>query len=199
MLFLCVMVYKNLLIALKLGDIDHYLFKDFLGTLPEKSMVFDSFGYIGVLEKNLKKSERGNRMRFAIFQSPIFNELNTEYFASTPEAFFNEIPDRLKVKINYKVQDSEFLNGAMTNLIFNGTINEMIKKYNDLLLMDPKKLFTNNLDNDKVLRENVTKKKRFGKTKILPTYVSVGLETSDEKYLIGFTGVKGPYYGTLKK
>ncbi|MCK5043805.1 hypothetical protein KAR52_02285 [Candidatus Pacearchaeota archaeon] len=192
------MTNKNLLAVLKPGDETHYLVKDFFQSLPEKSRkVFDSFGYIGNLEKNLDKFRKEDMRYFIVFSSPTFNDLITEYFSSTPEATLKEIPDRLKIKARYQQQDTNILEGARLVLTLDGSIDEMIKKYQILSSTDPRKLISERLNKSEFLMKNITKKTWFGlgKTKIVPTYVSVGLETPDGRYLLETTGAQGPYVG----
>lgn len=193
---------KNLLAILELGDETHYLIRDFLQSLPDKAIkIFDSVGFVGDLKENLRRFRREDMRHFAIFRSPTFDDLVTEYFSAIPEAALTEIPDRLKIKLSYKQQDTDFLTGARAIFTFDGSIDEMIDKYRNLSSTDPRKLLLDYLNQSEVLRKNITKKTLFGlgKTKIVPTYVLVGIETSDGRYLLETTGSQGPYAGTSRK
>jgi hypothetical protein len=195
------MTNKNLLAILKPGDETHYLVKDFLKSLPKGSKkLFDSFGYVGNLEKNLRSFSKENERHFIILRTPIFKGLSTEYFSSS-EATLKEIPDKLEVKIDYRQQDTSFLIGARSVLTLDGSIDEMIEEYQILSSADPKKLFSEELNQSEFLNKHLIKKTWFGlgKRKIVPTYVSIGIETPDGRYLLETTGAQGPYAGTFRK
>ncbi|MEA3378494.1 MAG: hypothetical protein U9Q69_02530 [Nanoarchaeota archaeon] len=196
------MAHKNLLTVLKAGDETHYLVRNFLQSLPDEAKkVFNSLGYVGDLKGNLRTMRREDMRHFVIFRSPGFEDLVTEYFSSTPQAALSEIPDRLTVKVDYKQQDTDFAKGARLVSNFDGSIDQMVEKYRELSSTNPTKLLTDGLNQSEFLRENMTKKGLFGfgKTKIVPTYVSVGIETPDGRYLLGTTGAQGPYVGKFGK
>ena len=194
---------KNLLAVLEVGDETHYLIRDFLQSLPDGTKkVFDSFGFTGDLEANLRGHLEENMRRFVIFRLPTVDGLVTEYFSSVPGAALKEIPDTLRVKVDYKQQDTDSYDGARQTMGVDGTIDEMVKEYERLSLEDPRKLLAERLEQSPVFRADVIKKGGlfgFGKTKVSPTYVAVGIETPDGEYLLGTTGANGPYVGPVAK
>ena len=193
---------KNLLAIFKPGDETHYLIRDFIQSLQsEVRKVFDSFGYIGNLEENLKKFKKEDMRHFVILRSPTFDDLITEYFLTNPEAILTEIPDKLIVKIDYKQRDTDFVTGAREVIHFHGTIDEMLEKYKNLSSTNPKEILYGGLDKSEFLRKELIKKTLFGfgKRKLVPTYIAVGIETPDHKNLLDTTGAQGPYVCKLKK
>lgn len=190
---------QNLLIALKVGDEEHYLFNKFLKSLPvQAEIVLNSAGYVGGLEKNIETRNKNDTQRvlegtrhFVIYRAPTFENLVTDYFSSTPKASLSEIQDRLKVKIRYKKQDTEFVAGGSWSQSYDGSIDEMVSTYSKLA-SNPAQVLHNSLEGSENLRKHIMKK-RFGKTKVLPTYVSIGLETPDGSCLLKTTGPQGPY------
>ena len=132
---------------------------------------------------------------------PTFDGLITKYFSSIPKANCNEIQDNLIVKIDYHQQDTDVLSGARAVVNYTGSIDEMIKYYNDFSSVEPITLLINKLNNSEHLRKNIIKKGLFGlgKRKLLPTYVSVGIETPNGEYLLGTTNGRPPCSGTFKK
>jgi hypothetical protein len=194
---------ENLLVILKPGDEKHFLFVNFLQSIPDEAKkIFDSFGYIGSLERNLAWFKRERMRHFVIFRSPAFNNLANDYFSSTDQASVNKIKDNLIVEIEYKQQDTDIVTGARLITKFDGTIDEMINKYEELALTSPKELLTKGLNEQEFLRDNITKNEWFGfgkNRKIVPTYISIGIETPDRKYLLRSTGALGPYVGRLLK
>ncbi len=191
---------KNLLTIVKPGDVSHYLLINFLKSLPNKTKkIFDAYGFIGNLEENLNKIKDKNTRRFTIFRSDSFKGLVTDYFSSTPEAAVKEIEDELTVKVDYKQEDTDIFKGAREIIGFKGTIDEMVEKYKELSSTDPRQLLNIGLKQSEFIRKYMTRAALFGfgKRKIVPTYVSVGIETPDGKYLLETTGAQGPYIGIL--
>ena len=192
---------KNLLTIFKSGDENHYLFRDFFKSLPgDTEKVLDSFGYVGSLIKNLNGFRRSNGRHFLILRSEDFGELDTRYFSTTSKARLSEIPDRLRVKVDYKQQDTDFCTGARQTINDMGTIDDMVELFNELSAKDPRKLLQEGLDKHEFLRKNMTRRKLFGKgKKVVPIYVSTGLETLDGKYLLNTTYAQGLFVGTYNE
>ena len=196
------MTNKNLLAILRPGDENHHLVKDFFQSLPEKTTkVFDSFGYIGNLESNLRKFTEEHRRHYLIFRSPSCDDLDENYFSSTPKAALMKIPDKLIVKVNYKQQNTDCVVGVRLVDECKGGIDAVVELYDKLSSANPRELLVNKLNEDKTFREKMTKRKwfNFGKTKTFPLYISVGLETPDGRYLLGTTRAQGPYVFTSGK
>ncbi len=187
---------KNLLAILKQEHESNALVADFLKSLPaETERVLNSIGYIGDLKSNLKSFRKQDRRHFAILLLTDIGGLAAECFAKVPETPVIEIPDRLNLKINIKVQDSDFKKGVMYELASGGPIASMIRKYEGLSLIPPERLLVEAITKYESFRKNITKKRLFSpkKRKLLPTYVSLGLETPDSRYLLTTTGANGPY------
>jgi hypothetical protein len=198
---LAYMVDSNILVMMNFRDISDGSFKSFNDSLPDDAkLIFQSAGYIGSLEDNIRKMGKKSAKIFFLLRSPDFHGLATDYFSSTPGSALIGIPDKLVVKIRMKQQDTDLSTGALAKNQFTGTIDQMVKKYNCLSLEDPRALLLQWLESEN-LRKSFTRKGlcTLYKTRIVPTYVAVGLETDDSKYLIGTTGARGPYIGTLKK
>lgn len=195
------MTTRNLLAVINPGHETGHLIRIFLESLPKGvQKVFESFGHIGSLEENLAHGFRREDARhFIIYRAPTFENLADKYFSSTPQAALSEIPDRLIVKVDCKRKNTNSAIGARETTHFDGTINEMVEKYRSLSLTDHGELLLDRLSESEFLRENVTKRKwlGLGRIKLFPTYVSVGIETPDGKYLLETTGAQGPYFGTV--
>lgn len=191
---------KNLLTIILPGDENNHLLVKFLESLPKGTRKrLDSRGYIGNLRNNIYSFKKSNMRHFVIFSSPDFSGLRTDYFYSNQKASVAEIPDRLMLWVDYKQQDNYECHGAREMVPYQGSIDDMVERYNRLSSTDSKELLVNHLQSSEFLRRNVTEKSWFkrGVTKLLPTYVSVGLETADGKYLLKCTGARGPYSGIL--
>lgn len=196
----------NLLAILRVGDEDHYYLDNFFRSLPEGAKkVFDSVGKVGNLETLLRctiMENKKNKWHFAIFnlQNPInYNELETEYFSKVQGAALIELQDELRIKVVYQQETLYNLNVVSDN--YSGLINEMLKKYNQLSVTDPKRLIMDCLKKSELVRNTLVKNRffSFGKEKLNSTYLSVGLETIDGEYLLSTTGTSGPYYATFEK
>ena len=188
----------NLLAIIKRGDETHYLLRKFFKSLPNNARkVFDSLGAVGSLDKNVREFGRMDMRHFVIFCAPTFNWLVNGYFASISEAALFEIPDELRVKVIYKQQDTDFSEGVEIITESTGTIDEMVRKYEELSSADPRRLLTDELNHYPAVRKRLVKREWFGlgRKRVVPTYVSVGIETPDRKYLLGTTGAQGPYTG----
>lgn len=191
----------NLLAIIMPGDEFHDSVLEFIESLPNESIMFDSLGYTGNLERNLNEGfKTNNRRHFLVLGSPTFEDLATEYFKSTPNSALIEIPDGLKVKIHYKIQDDYgweplvSIKGPYTQWSFGSSVNEMIQMYDGLSSTNPITLLDNAIDKDNVLRKHAfTDLLGFKKQKSHPLFVSVGIETFDEQYLLGTTYAQGPF------
>ncbi len=192
---------KNLLAVLKADDQNHYLVRDFVRSLPSGTTEsFHSFGFVGNFNDNVRSLKIERQRYFMAYRSAAFDNLVTQYFSLTPEAVLTLIPNQLKVIVEFKQQDTEFTIGARMKSTVEGSIDEMVTKYRSLARVDPRKLLADELNDSAYFRKNMTKKALFGfgKTKVVPIYVSVGLETVDGRFLVATTGPVGPYSGTLK-
>ncbi len=79
-----------------------------------------------------------------------------------------------------------------------GTIDEMVSLFEQLSGAKPTRLLQEGLEGSDFIRKNMTRIRLLGRgRKVVPTYVSVGLETPDGKYLLATTGAQGPYKGVF--
>ncbi len=194
---------RYLLAVIGLGD--ENLLRGFLESLPaDVEKVLDTPGHVGSLEQNLRRSRRSRRSdwrHFVLFSAGSFDNLDLEYFATSPAALVMEIPDELAVKYRLKVQDTDMARGASFQFCRSGTISEAIDLYRKESSRDPRAILLESLSGVDFVWDDMTRKTWFGlgRREILPTYVTVGLETAHGEYLLSTEGAKGPYTGKLDK
>lgn len=185
-----------------IGPGDENLLRGFLGSLPaDVEKVLDTAGHVGSLEENARRSRRSDWRHFVLFSAGSFDNLDLEYFATSPAARVMEIPDELAVRYRLKVQDTDMALGASCQFCRSGTISEAIDLYRKESARDPRAILLESLSGVDFVWDDMTRKTWFGlgRREILPTYVTVGLETPDGEYLLSTEGTKGPYSGKLDK
>lgn len=199
----------NWLAVIKPGYEDHHLLREFHASLPANTQkALDSFGYVGNLSDHLRRinSEEHRflenyRRHFFIFQTPAVEGLATEYFKSVPEGSILEIPDQLVFSVVYRRWDGLWLKRHLHGRISRGSINETIQGYEEQWSTDPQKSIMKTINRSKTALESLTEERwlGLGKTRKLPqTYIFIGLETADGKYLVK-TSSHGPIGGILSK
>ena len=176
--------------------------RGFIESLPaDAGCVLKASGYAGSLESTCLSPRRSKEREFLIFRAASFDNLDLEYFATSPEARVMEIPDELAVRYYLKVQDTDMATGSFCQFCRSGTIAEAIGLYKKESQKDPRTLLLDSFMSVDFTWENMTRDTWFGlgKRKVLPTYVAVGLETLDGEYLLIKAGPHGPYDGKLSK
>jgi hypothetical protein len=183
------------------GDVNHYLFKEFVDSLPtETECALRSSGYFGNLKKNIRSFKRENKRDFFVFRAPEFEDLDVSYFNQQDKGQIKEISDMLGIKLDYKVQDSDISSGARITLQYYGTIDEMVAQYKELNSVGGFNLLRRGIEEHDFIRKNFVNKFFGIRNKSLkPTFVTVGLETFGEDYLLATTGAMGPYRCRIRK
>lgn len=184
---------KNLLAMVKNCGENHPLFKDFLRSLPMGTKkLLDSSGFVGSLESNLDncmERKTGDRY-FFIFRAHNFDNVNREYFTNEKESALIDLQDQLNLRKIY-VRDGDNFSADSS---FTGAIDVMVTLYKELSKWGPLHILLNDLEDSDSLKEDFTEKTLlgFGRRKLMSTHVSIGLETSDRKYLLAWMA-DGPY------
>jgi hypothetical protein len=187
---------KNLLAVIELEDEHHVLVERFLQSLPEGTKRVRTVGALGGFDRNWDGVRKRDKRRMLILSGESFDGIDDEYFAKGERRALIEIPDRLFVRTRY-AHITRFL-GEEHDITptREGPIAEMVRLYQELTKKDPRELLLKDLEH-RHIRDMLTKKRRvIGGRKLKPTYVGIGIETPDEKYLLGMK-MDGPYSGKL--
>ncbi|MBU2589708.1 MAG: hypothetical protein KKA65_01995 [Nanoarchaeota archaeon] len=192
---------KNLLVTLKPGDENHYLFRDFLQSLPEDTeKLWDDIGYKGNLLDNIYALSKKIPRNHIIYQYEDSKKLNLDYFANNSISHIKEIKaDDLEIILHFEVISKTkrrwkqfFPQYQIPELKDN--LAEIIKFYNKLKITPSNKFFDFAMQN-KEFKEKFTKKSLFNRKKLKSlglTYLVIGLSTLDNRYTLDYD-LKGTY------
>lgn len=190
----------NLLAIIVPGDEFDDPVLDFINSLPDESIKFDSLGCTGNLHRNLYEGfKTKDRKHFLVLSSPTFEDLDTDYFKSTLNSALIEIPDGLKVKIHCRIQDYKLfdfitIHGACHQMEWvSNSVDKMIEMYNRFSSTDPEALVIDALKDDNFRKFAYTSLLGIRTKTSYPIFVSVGIETPDGQYLLGATYKSGPF------
>ena len=165
-------------------DEEEYL-EPFWDSIPNgHKKLWDECGYIRSFDYNFDEFDIENVRRLYLIEAQHFHYINTDYFAKTEEASISDVTG-LKVIKAYIVHGK-----APFYIEKEGSVNSMLN-YHDLLVNRVEEHLRQDIK-DKELQEYATEKGWFIKSK-LPISIGVGIETSDQKYLLGARGPYGPY------
>lgn len=168
------------------------LFKEFEDSLPPGAKKFESDreGFVGSLAYADSNLIFRNRRSFVLYDLEDGLEgIDSRFFLNIESAIL-EIPDMLKVIVDYS---SDVHRGRGMSFEISGSIDEMLKSYNESIEKSLKELLLERLSHPR-FKEIFTRKRwfGFGKRKMIPTTVKIGIETptietTGEAYCIGIT------------
>ncbi len=184
---------RYLLAIVPPGDENNYLLREFINSLGDGAKrVFESFGYLGKLEDANNRDE-WDKKHFFIYRGYGFSEASRRYFYETVGAAAFEISDDLAVKVRYKEHKenpTSFFVPKEWTYEEKGGIDQIIGAYNRFSSMNTKELLNFALGHSEFVQKEMIRRKWYLDRIVVKTLIATGLETADEKYLLGITEVK---------